>query len=195
MLVVKNSLLEEINKELEKSGLPVGTVHGEFKKVSDNPARWERVGAGEKSGVPVRHDGEYVLTASGSKDFGEITPEISKRIGRQAGKIRLRIGYHNDNDEKENYGEIHIEREGRLKQLQSAGFENARDFVDFVGKNYNAIYHGGGRSLKISARGKRDFTLFMQLEPSSEGDFYDVKTAMVSRKSYLEKETPLWTKP
>lgn len=116
-------------------------------------------------------------------------------IGRQAGKIRLRIGYHNDNDDKENYGEIHIEREGRLKQLQNAGFENARDFVDFVGKNYNAIYNGSGRSLRISARGQRDYTMFIQLEPSSDGDFYDVKTAMVSRRSYLENETPLWKKP
>jgi len=40
----------------------------------------------------VRHDGEYVLTKDGKKDFGEITPEMSKAIRRQPGKIRLRIG-------------------------------------------------------------------------------------------------------
>ena len=56
--------------------------------------------------VAVQHDGEYVLTASGSKDFCA-----------------------------ENYGEVHIERAGRLKQLQNAGFKNARDFVDF-GRNH-----------------------------------------------------------
>ena len=41
---------------------------------------------------PVQHDGEYVLTSKGIKDFGEITLEISKIVGRQAGKICLRIG-------------------------------------------------------------------------------------------------------
>lgn len=82
-----------------------------------------------------------------------------------------------------------------MKQLQNAGFENARDFVAFVGQNYNAIYNGAGRSLKISFKGERDFVLFVQLEPLSEGEFYDVKTAMISRKSYLGKETPIWGKP
>ena len=90
----------------------------------------------------VKHEGDFVLNNDGTKDFGEISPEIAKIIGRQAGKIRLRIGYHSDNanDDKEKYGEIHIERSERLKQLQEAGFNNARDFVDYVGKNYNTIY-------------------------------------------------------
>lgn len=42
-------------------------------------------------GISVQHEGGYVLTASGSLDFGEITPQIAREIGRQAGKIRLRI--------------------------------------------------------------------------------------------------------
>lgn len=151
----------------------------------------------EKDSTTVQHDGEYVLTASGSRDFGEITTEIAQLIGRQAGKIRLRIGCHSNNNCNcnENYGEMHIERTGRLKQIQNAGFKNARDFVEFVGRNYNAIYKGGGRSLKISVRSERDCTMFIQLEPNSEEDFYDVKTAMITRKTYLEKETPLWTNP
>ncbi len=149
----------------------------------------------ESIDAPVQCDDEYVLTSSGSRDFGEIPDGIARIIGRQAGKIRLRIGYHNDHDDKENYGAAHIERKGRLRQLLGAGFGNARDFVEFVGRNYNAIYQGAGRSLKISARGERDFTLFVQLEPRDGGDFYDVRTAMVSRKSYLRKETPLWEKP
>ncbi len=143
----------------------------------------------------IQYDGEYVLTADGSKDFGEIPIEIAKIIGRQAGKIRLRIGYHNDNDKKENFGELHIEREGRLKQIKNAGFANARDFVNFIGKNYTAIYSGNGRSLKICVNSDKDFTMFVQLEPNLDGDFYDVKTAMITRKSYLQKETPLWKKP
>lgn len=112
-------------------------------------------------------------------------------------KIRLRIGQQNCNNSEnnENYREAHIERTGRLNQLKKAGFESARDFVEFVGKNYNTIFHDNGRSLKISFRDQNDYTMFVQLEPSPSEDFYDVKTAMITRKSYLEKETPLWTKP
>jgi len=43
----------------------------------------------EKKYSPVQHDGEFVLTRNGSKDFGEISPEIAQEIRRQAGKIRL----------------------------------------------------------------------------------------------------------
>ena len=45
----------------------------------------------------VKYDGEYVLTADGSKDFGEISSEIAEVIKRQSGKIRLRIGVQNNN--------------------------------------------------------------------------------------------------
>lgn len=31
----------------------------------------------------VQHDGGYVLTLQGSKDFGEIPEDIAKQIGRQ----------------------------------------------------------------------------------------------------------------
>ena len=51
----------------------------------------------------VRHDGEYVLTKEGNKDFGEISQEIAQKIRRQAGKIRLRIGKQEENGN--NYGE------------------------------------------------------------------------------------------
>lgn len=39
MLVVKKSLVELFNREFGKSCLPVGTVHGDRKKVSDNPSK------------------------------------------------------------------------------------------------------------------------------------------------------------
>ena len=29
--------------ELDKAGLPVGTIHGNYKKISDNPSEWEFV--------------------------------------------------------------------------------------------------------------------------------------------------------
>ena len=53
---------------------------------------------------PVLYDGEYTLTADGSKDFGEIK-NIPKLVH---GKIRLRKGEHN-NETGKGYGEAHIE--------------------------------------------------------------------------------------
>jgi len=52
---------------------------------------------------PVRHDGEFVLTIDGSRDFGEIKAET----GLKEGKIRLRTGI--QANERGNYGEKHIE--------------------------------------------------------------------------------------
>jgi hypothetical protein len=80
--------------------------------------------------TPVRHDGEYVLTKDGNRDFGEISPEIAGKIKRQAGKIRLRIGVNEGS--RGDFGERHIERPERLKQLNDNGYQNARDLVQDV---------------------------------------------------------------
>ena len=50
MLVVKKSLVERFNREFGKGGLPVGTVYGDRKKVSDNPSKWERGGKRKENG-------------------------------------------------------------------------------------------------------------------------------------------------
>jgi len=50
---------------------------------------------------PVQHDGEFVLTSDGSRDFGEIKAET----GLMEGKMRLRIGI--QADERGDYGEKH----------------------------------------------------------------------------------------
>ena len=81
--------------------------------------------------ISVQHEGEYVLTSSGSKDFGEITSEIAQAIKREHGKIRLRIGLEIKGN-KGNFGEKHIERDLRLEQMKAAGFECARDLVEFI---------------------------------------------------------------
>jgi hypothetical protein len=129
---------------------------------------------------PVQHDGEFVLARAGSRDFGEISPEIAREIRRQAGKIRLRIG--KQRGTRGNYGEKHIERPDRLQQLRSNGYKNARDFVQDVASGYTAIYAGKKRSLTLYKKiDKKGITLFTELTPSPEGGFYDVKTGMVTR--------------
>ncbi|MDR1803600.1 MAG: hypothetical protein LBQ94_08340 [Treponema sp.] len=142
---------------------------------------------------PVQHDGEYVLTRDGSKDFGEISPEIAQKIRRQAGKIRLRVGVQDRTPG--DYGEKHIERKERLRELQSNGYQNARDFVQAVAKGYAAIYSGaGGRIILYRNEGKKGISLFVELIPAENGDFYDVKTGMVTRDTFYKNKKPLWEK-
>lgn len=150
----------------------------------------------------IQHEGEYVLTSTGSKDFGEITPEIAKVIKRQAGKIRLRIGEEHGNQSNNNYGEVHIERDSRLKQLKAAGFESARDFIEYVCKNFDRIYDNG-MGLILAVRGEKNSKIAMiQLTPSPDNNYYDVKTGLVARNTYFkdkakdgEEKRPLWIKP
>jgi hypothetical protein len=143
--------------------------------------------------IPVQHDGEFVLTRSGNKDFGEISPEIAKEIRRQAGKIRLRVDEESGNSG--DYGEKHIERMERMQELRSNGYENARDFVQDVAQNYTAIYPGErGRLTLYKKVDKKGGSLFVELMPSLDGDFYDVKTGMISRDTYYKNKKPLWEK-
>ena len=146
----------------------------------------------DMQGNPKQYSGEFVLTSNGNIDFGEISPEIASLIKRQAGKIRLRIGKQ-DESSKENYGEAHIERTARLKDLQAAGFNNARDFVEYVCFDYDAIYPNRS-GLIVFRRGPRFNTAYVQLVPSIDGDFYDVKTVVSSSRNVVKNKTPLWKK-
>jgi len=139
---------------------------------------------------PVQHDGEFVLTCDGSRDFGEIKAET----GLIEGKIRLRTGV--QADKRGDYGEKHIERPERLIQLKQNGYNNARDFVEDVARNYEAIYKGRGNGLILSKKGeKRDTTLFVELTLCDQDDFYDVKSGLITKKGYTKNKTPLWIKP
>lgn len=180
--------------EIEKAGVPVGTVSGNYRKVSDNPPKWEWIMRKNPPKSDVKHDGEYVLTKSGSKDFGEITPEVAKIIGRQAGKIRLETGFHN-NSTGQGFGESHIERKERLAQLKQNGFDSARDFVESVSKGYDSIYKGKGTSiiLCMNDSGRKNVE-YLELKPSSDGDYWSVESALISRADYLNEKTPLWSK-
>ena len=142
--------------------------------------------------IPVQYSGEFVLTSDGRRDFGEISQEIARQIKRQAGKIRLRIGCEQKGGNG-NYGEKHIERATRLKQLRSAGFQCARDLVEHICKDFDAIYENG-MDLLLYKYGENDSMAFVELTPSADGDFYDVKTALPTRRTYIRHKTPIWTK-
>jgi hypothetical protein len=139
----------------------------------------------------VQYDGEFVLTRSGSKDFGEISVEIALEIKRQAGKIRLRVGEQKVNSEQ-GYGEKHIERPNRIKEIQLLGFNNARDFVAYIAEKYDAIYGGSKGSLILYKKGDHHSEIICRLEPSPDGDYWDVKTAYLTRKDSKRNKKPLW---
>ena len=143
-------------------------------------------------GTIVQHDGEYVLTSSGSMDFGEITAEMAIIIKRQAGKIRLRIGIEKKGN-KGNFGESHIQRPARLEQIQSAGFECARDLVEAVCGDFDEIYENG-RDLLLYKYGKSDAMAYIELTQMSDGEFYDVKTALPTRRTFIKNKAPVWVK-
>jgi len=141
----------------------------------------------------VRYAGEFVLTREGNLDFGEISEEIAQKIHRQAGKIRLRIGRQEPG--KDNYGEKHIKRPDRLKELFKNGYINVCDFVQEVASEYTAIYSGeNGRLTLYKKTDRKGIAVFIILMVSTEGDFYDVKTGMIVRDSYFRNKKPLWEK-
>ena len=143
---------------------------------------------------PVQHDGEFVLTSNGNKDFGEISIEIAQQIRRQAGKIRLRIGEQEANSER-GYGERHIERPKRKKEIELLGFANARDLVTYIAEDYDAIYEGASGALILYKKGEHHSEIISRLEPSENGDFWDVKTAYITRKDSKRNKKPLWERP
>ena len=82
-----------------------------------------------------------------------------------------------------------------MKQLRAAGFENARDFVAYVASDFDAIYKGTGTSLIVCKKSDLHHIMYIALEPAADGDFYDVKSCLLSRESYLKNKPPLWAKP
>ena len=143
---------------------------------------------------PVQYNGDYVLTSNGNKDFGEITAEIAKIIHRESGKIRLEIGFQKDGH---GYGEKHIERPDRLKQLKNDGFENARDFIEFIAKDYDAIFQGEGNNIVLVKAGVSSNIAFLAIKQNETDKeiYWTVESAFISRRDYLKNKTPLWEKP
>lgn len=113
-----------------------------------------------------------------------LSREIAAAIGRQAGPIRLQVG-----DEKA--GLVHIEmRHG--EQARTLGYADAREMVEDIARNFDAIYSGNGRALILAKRTHVRGQIYIQLEPSEEGDFYDVKTATPSRVTQFKNRKPIW---
>ncbi len=136
----------------------------------------------------------FVTAPDGTLDFGEITPEISKAIKRQAGKIRLNPGI---DSKSEKYGIVHIE--SRHKQdIEKTGM-TTEEFVYNITRQPDEIRKAEAGALllvkKITGKDKIARVAIIKMVPSATGDFYRVETAFVGNVDRVIKNSPLlWEK-
>ena len=139
---------------------------------------------------------EFVVKPDGSKDFGEITPDISAAVKEQSGidlptgKIRLRVG--NDRE-----GLIHAKK--HEEQAQNAGFNSIEDLIEDVVANFDSIYlhkaniegHRDTYSLVKHGVEKHNAVapIYFDLQFNGEGEYYLVITAMPKSDRNLKKQT------
>jgi len=128
-----------------------------------------------------------ITTPNGSIDFGDIDPDIALAIGREPAKIRLRYG-----DDKQ--GLLHIEKRHKA-DIEALGFNSVTEFIYEITKNFTSIYksdRANSRSLiLVENRGRLKFA-GIQLEPSDDGAFYEIKNATPGREGQFSNKSPLW---
>ena len=121
--------------------------------------------------------GEYV-TAEGSPNLGAINETIAKAIGEDAGPIRLT-----------ERAETHIAE--RQQQLDAHGYASPLDLVRDVAANFDEIWRAGGNSLMLVKRVQtagKDYapSLYVLLQPASDGHAWEVQSGGVFRAAYPE---------
>lgn len=134
------------------------------------------------------------ITVNGSTDLGEITPELAKKIKRQAGPIRLNVGVHNPDGT--GYGREHIEARHQ-KHIVGSGFDSVESFVRHVLDTATSLWRAPGGQLVLAAGGKNNSVMYVELQPSKRGgaDYYRINSAFpVRREDYAKKKgfVPLW---
>jgi hypothetical protein len=121
-------------------------------------------------------------------DFGAITPNQAEIAGIDAAPIRLR----NAGDEP---GLAHIERPERLEQIKAAGYPDATALVSDVAAHFDAIYKGRDGSLILAKRGVEGDAhpvAFVELAKAHDGDYWDVRSALIARPDYVGNKELLW---
>lgn len=118
----------------------------------------------------------FVKAPDGGTDFGEISDDLAKVIGRQSGKIRLQVGEHRD--AHSGYGIVHI-----LK-----GHPEITDipaFVADVAKHFNEVWRSRKGRLLLVRKGESSKApvAVVELKPHAGGVFYSVITAFTKRRA------------
>jgi hypothetical protein len=130
---------------------------------------------------------EFVLTSDGSVNFGEITADMAKVMGRQAGKIRLQQGV--QNSDGTGYGLAHIEA-NHGEQIRGAGYESVEQFVSESIAGMDSVWSPGKTTQLVALQSsKKGQAVFIQLQPAVDevGDYYRINTAFPVSGGYAQK--------
>ncbi|RRW29656.1 hypothetical protein EGJ44_20225 [Ectopseudomonas oleovorans] len=129
----------------------------------------------------------FIAAPDGSTDFGEITSDMAKAAGRQAGKIRLQQG-------NESWGLQHIEQRHGA-EIRDAGFADVPAFVADIAQHIDQVWKPAAtRQLVALHKVGNNRMMFVELQPGKDeaGDFYTVNTAFTSRKAEKKGWKLLW---
>ncbi|MDR0667607.1 MAG: hypothetical protein LBF90_03190 [Prevotellaceae bacterium] len=112
-------------------------------------------------------------------EVGRLTAPIAKEIHRKAAYIYINRNYlrHIENDHP--------------KELNALGID-AITLVRLVVNQYNRIYKGSGDSLLLVVYNGRPKAAAIELNWALKDEFYEVKTATIMKKDFLERKTLLW---
>lgn len=110
---------------------------------------------------------------------GNIPAEAASAIGSPSAPIRLMP-----------VDAAHINTPARLAQIKEFGYANGEALVADVAANFQSIYQGKGKSLILAKVNDKAKIAYVELE--SDGSFYRVKSALVSRPDYLKNKKRLW---
>jgi hypothetical protein len=158
------SELEQARSESQRSGLLTAAA-----RIDDRIREL-------REGQPVSLGPRYITTPAGSPDLGRIDGAMAAAIGRDAAPIRLT-----------EHARSHIGE--RQSELAAHGYAGPADFVRGVAANFSEIWSAGGRSLMLVQRvqdtaKERAHSLFVLLNPSTDGRAYEVQSGGVFRAAY-----------
>ncbi|GBR75870.1 putative phage protein [Candidatus Termititenax persephonae] len=120
-----------------------------------------------------------------SEVVGSVTPEIAEMLSTPEQKISA------GNIILDNKALTHIEKR-HGQEIKDAGFNNARDFVNFVLSNVDAVYEGN--------KSVRRVLVTKQIRPlgqvviglAYDGNNYSVITGSTIRSDFFDKKTSIW---
>lgn len=140
-----------------------------------------------KDSPPETDAQRFITSPDGSTDFGEITSDMARAAGRQAGKIRLQQG-------DDSWGLQHIEQRHGA-EIRDAGFADVPAFVADIAQHIDQVWKPAAtRQLVALHKVGNNRMMFVELQPGKDdaGDFYTVNTAFTSRKAEKKGWKLLW---
>ena len=131
----------------------------------------------------------FVKAPDGSVNFGEITEGIGKKIKSSSRSYSL-ASRCPEPGTRTGYGLAHIEA-NHGEHIRKAGFESVESFVAHVAKDFSQIWQVSGRQLLIAVRSARQDMMYVQLEPTEDGDYYPANSAFPVRQKTIRKDMGL----